>query len=200
MSRALNVGSKLCQTKRSGLAASEELNEHIYMARTSNTERRRCMGLCASNAVKLAHCVDRALRSKAAWTRFLLCASLSWLEDCKRLWQRVIEYSKSSLIRTSCYLSTESPSLIHPLITQLTRGVYFLSLLQGLGTNTASLNAHRQAISPEKALVSFTRWRRLHSGCNGSSSTQNSRGSQHISKRPGSSRRGTLLLQTDRYA
>jgi len=176
------------------------LNEHLYMARTSNTERRRCMGLCASNASKSAHCVDRALRSRAAWTRFLLCASLLWLEDCKRSWQRVIEYSKFGQIRTSCYTSAESSSLSHPPITQLTGGTYFLSLLQGLGTSTASLNAHRQAISPEKALVSFTLWRRLHSGCNGSSSTQNSRGSQRISKRPESSRPGTLLLQTDRYA
>ena len=112
----------------------------------------------------------------------------------------VIEYSKSGLIRLSCYMSAESFLLSVPPIPQLTGDTYFLSLLQGLETNTVSLNAHRQAISPEKALVTFTRWRRLRSGCNGSSSTQNSRGSQHTSKRPESSRPATSLLQTDRYA
>lgn len=153
-----------------------------------------------ANASRPAHCVDRAVRSRAAWTRFLPCASLLWLEDCKRSWQMMIEYSKSGLITTSCYMSAESSSLSDAPVPQLTGITYLLTLLQGLGTNTASLNAHRQAISPEKALVTFTRWRRLRSGCNGSSSTQNSRGSQHTSKRPENSRPATLLLQTDRYA
>ena len=112
----------------------------------------------------------------------------------------MIEYSKSGLITTSCYMSAESSSLSDAPVPQLTGVTYLLTLLQGLGTNTASLNAHRQAISPEKAPVSFTHWKRLHSGCNGSSSTQNSRGSQPTSKRPESSRPATLLLQTDRYA
>ena len=66
-----------------------------------------------------------------------------------------------------------------------------------LATSTALPKRHRPAIRQERALETFTHWKRLLFGHNGSSSTQASN-SQHISKLLGSSTWAMSPLQTDR--